>query len=212
MSKTDETIGSILATATPVKTAQPMRLLLGWLAVTVVGTFLMVLFMAPRDDLALQLASPLFLAETILLIALIVTSAFVAVCLCFPDMCQRHWMLYAPLLPLAAYSALLGYQLVHPEMVALPAVKMGGVDCALCISMFAVIPGFWMFHILHRHATTHPILAGAVSLLTASSIGHLVLKFVEKNDAISHLALWHFLPILLLAAVGAFLGRKFLSW
>ncbi|MBI1273778.1 MAG: DUF1109 family protein [Alphaproteobacteria bacterium] len=211
-SRIDQTIESIVAGAAPVRLARPWLLLLGWLAATFAGTCAIVLFLAPRHDLALQLASPLFLAEAATLAALVITSGAAGVWLGFPDMRQQRAIPFAPVPFLLLYVGLLGYRLMHPELNGAPAPEEHGINCALCIAIFAVIPGLWMFRLLRRNAPAHPRLAGAIALLAASSTGHLVLKFAESDDSVLHFAESHLLPMLALAILGAFLGRKYLSW
>jgi hypothetical protein len=212
--KLEQTISHLVETAAPVKKlARPQNLLFTWLGGTICSTALIVFFMQPRPDLATKLTSALFLAEITTLFILIITIALAAVWLCFPDLRQRPKTLLLPLLPLSIFTVLSLYRSAHPELSALPAPEaVSGLDCALCITMLAAVPGAWMFHILRRHATIFPQWAGAFALLAAASIGLLVLKLVEDNDSILHLLTWHISPMLLLTLLGYFVGKKYLSW
>jgi hypothetical protein len=213
MSGVDKTIEKILATAAPVAAANPVRLLSGWLVVTILSILLFTIYLEPRADLMTQLSSPLYWLEIVVLSGLIISIAVVAIWLCFPDLRQTSWAFYLPVPFLLLYLGAVIYRLLYPETIALPLPDQGhGIECAICITVVAVIPALWMFRILRRHATVHPKMAGAVTLLTAASIGHLVLKIVEMNDSIGHMLFWHVGPILLLTAFGVFLGSKFLRW
>lgn len=192
--------------------ACPFSMVSRWLGVTFAGIVLMVAILGLRADLALRLTEPLFLAEIVTLFLLLVTSGLSACWLAFPDRRQQPWLVKLPLLPLAAYAALIGCRLAVPEATATPLEKDNGIDCALCITAMALLPAFTLLYLVRRCATTLPRLTGAVSLLAAAVSGHLMLKFVEANDSLPHFALSHLLPILLLCGIGYLLGRKILAW
>ncbi|MDE1901272.1 MAG: DUF1109 domain-containing protein [Alphaproteobacteria bacterium] len=214
MSKIEQTIENLVKAPVPMQaSSKPLGLFLQWFGVTVIATGVMAAFMTMRPDLATQMTSPVFIGEVLSLFLLTVTTAIVAVFLCYPDLRQKPNIVYLPLVPLAVFMAFCVYRLLYPESTVVPPPdKVHGIDCAMCISVFAVLPGFWMFHILRRQATTHPKWAGAVSLLAAASIGMFMLKFIEPNDSVLHLLQWHVMPSLMLAGIGVLLGKKFLSW
>ena len=192
--------------------ACPFRMVSLWLGVTFGGILLMVTFLGLRPDLPLRLAEPLFLEEIAVLFLVLLTSGLSACWLAFPDQRQQPWLVKIPLLPLAAYAALLAYRIAVPDATAAPLEKDNGIDCALCITGMAIVPAITLLILVRRCATTVPRLTGGVALLAAATSGHLMLKFVEANDSIAHLALSHILPILLLCAIGFLLGRKILAW
>jgi hypothetical protein len=214
MTKSDQIIDKLVTSdGKPVAASHPFALFLKWLFVTALSTGLIVSFMAPREDLSRQLVSPLYLAEVASLLLITVTAAVAAVWLCYPDLRQKPKTVLLPLLPTAVFMSLSVYRLLHPELTLIPPPeKVQGIDCAGCVTALALVPGFWMFHLLRRHATTYPQSAGAVSFLAAASIGLFVLKLVEPNDSVLHLLQWHLSPMVVLALFGAWLGKKYLSW
>lgn len=214
MTKLDETIGNLVKDGnSKVSASTPLSLFLKWLVVTTVSTGIIVAFMTPRPDLHQQLASTVYLGEIISLALIILSTSVVAVWLCYPDIRQKPMVLSLPLLPVAAFTALSFYRILHPEMTLIPPPEqVKGMDCALCVTSFALVPGFWMFRLIRLHATVLPWLAGAMSFIASASIGLLALKLVEPNDSILHLLTWHVSPMVLLAIMGAALGKKYLSW
>ena len=184
MSKIDQTIETLLADVKPVKPAlRPWMSFLIWAGITLAATLLLASFSSLRPDLVQQLHEPLFVIEIISLTFTIAAAALVAIWLCFPDLRQKPRMVYLPLAPLALYIGCVIYRVINPETeTILPEDAHNGIACVLCIIMYSLVPGFWMFHTLRRHATTHPVLAGAISLLASASVGLLVLKFLEGND------------------------------
>jgi len=214
MTKIEQTIESLVTGADrPVSASHPAKLFVQWLVVTLLSTGLIVAFMVPRGDILQQLTAPVFDVEIGSLFLMIASTAMSAVWLCFPDLRQQSKIVFLPLLFVTSFALAGAYRSLHPEITVIPPPdKVCGIDCAGCVTLFSVIPGFWMFHILRRHATTYPAAAGALSFLAASSIGLLVLKLVESNDSVLHLLQWHISPMILLAIVGAALGKKYLAW
>jgi hypothetical protein len=214
MNKSDQTIAKLVAgNDRTIAASRPFGLFLKWLLVTLFSTAVIISFMQPREDISRQLASPLYLAEIGSLFLIILTTSMSAIWLCYPDLRQKPKTALLPLLPAAVFAGLSLYRLLHPELTAIPPPeKVHGLDCMGCITALAFVPGLWMFHLLRRHATTYPRGAGAVSFLAAASIGILVLKLVEPNDSVLHLLAWHLLPMILLTFLGAWLGKKYLSW
>ena len=199
--------------ATPVAVARPAALFLKWLVVTLLSTAIIVCFMQPRDDVQMQVAQPLYLAEILSLFLVPFTAAISSVWLCYPDLRQKPRMVWLPLLPIGIFAALSIYRLMHPELTLTPPPeKVHGIDCAGCVIAFAVVPGLWMLRLLRLHATPHPRLAGAMSFVASASIGIFALKLIEANDSVTHLLVWHAGPMLLLACLGALFGKKYLSW
>jgi hypothetical protein len=211
---TDTAIDKLVQeSGTPVAASHPLALFAKWLCVTLLSTGIIVAFMSPRPDLAQQITNLLYLAEIASLFLVTLTTAVAAVWLCYPDLRQKPHILLLPLLPVGVFAIFSVFRLIHPELTLIPPPeKVSGIDCAGCVVAFAVVPGLWMFHLLRRHATTHPEIAGALSFMASASIGLLVLKIVEPNDSVLHLLQWHLSPMILLGFLGAWLGRKFLSW
>lgn len=214
MNKIDETIENLLRGETSsVSPSNPLALFLKWLLVTALSTGIIVAFMVPRPDLHQQLNSSLYLGEIASLFLITLLTAVTAVWLCYPDFRQKTWVLWLPTLPMAAFAFLSLIRILHPEMTLIPPPeKVEGLDCSLCVTSFAIVPGFWMFYLLRRHATTLPQVAGAVSFVASASIGLMALKLVEPNDSVLHLLIWHISPMILLGIFGALLGKKYLSW
>lgn len=214
MQKIDQTIEKLLNDVKPVKPLpRPSTTFTIWASLTLLATLILASFSTLRPDLSQQFHNPLFVTEVITLLLLIGSLALTAIWLSFPDMRQKPKILYLPLAPFAVFLACTIYRSLHPETnIVLTEDADNGMACVLCITMYSLVPGFWMFRTLRRHATTHPMLAGALSLLASACIGLLVLKFLEGNDSFSHLMEWHISPIILIGMIGTFIGKKFLRW
>jgi hypothetical protein len=108
------------------------------------------------------------------------------------------------------FTALILYQwLAAPT---LPPMAMAECMCTLFITIYAFIPAVWLFFMMRDAASTQPAIAGSVVVLSAFSLGALMLRLSEPNDSIMHFIVFHYLPMLAAAIVGVMLGRKLLRW
>jgi hypothetical protein len=78
-----------------------------------------------------------------------------------------------------------------------------GLGAIYSVALFA-----WLKHA----APTRPTRSGAWAAVSAGLAGSFVLQFVCEHAEPAHLLLWHVTPVILLGTLGAWLGRKALSW
>lgn len=213
MSKIETTIERLAAATTRAEAPPlPGRAIALWLVASLGVSLLMMLTMTMRVDLAAQCQQNSFWCEVAVLLGLILSASISAIWLSYPDLRQQRWVVALPLPFLAAYSILLINRVLAPVMATVPLEVDHGIECSLCITIFALIPGLMLLRIMRRYASAHPRAAGALALLASASIGNLALKFAEANDSVPHLLLWHVGPIIVLGMIGSWLGKKFLSW
>ena len=98
-----------------------------------------------------------------------------------------------------------------PRMVVMPS-HGHGMECALCIAALACLPSALIFGLLRKGASVTAVFAGSLSVLGASGFGSLILRLTEIDDSLVHIALWHYVPTFLFAAMGAVLGKFLLRW
>lgn len=214
MSKLDQTIDNLVNDVKPIKiVASPMSAFSLWFVATLLSSALYLTLVPHRSDIQTQMQSPLFWSESALLLAMIVTMGFSAIWLAYPDLRQKKWVLFMPLPCIATYVGLIVWRSLQNDMPSAAQESVGnGIDCVRCIVVNSIVPGLRMFFYLRRCATTHPILAGGIGLLTSACVGVLILKFVEPNDSVLHLLAWRVTPTLLLGMVGAVIGKKYFFW
>lgn len=190
--------------------ATPVKLLLRWLALSLAYVLVVLAFGGLRQDIAIVWASVEFTGEVMLLAAMVLASGYTAVLLSYPDQLQRKGVLYVPVLLFAAFVLWVGAALLNePANTPLPP---HGIECLLCICMYSLVPVVVMVLLLRKQATTHPVLTGAISFLTAFSLGCLALRLSEDTNSIHHLITWHYAPMAGAALIGMLLGRRLLRW
>lgn len=171
-------------------------------------------FLGLRADLVAQFTRPLFVIEIVLMLSLLVTSTIAAVLNIYPDLYQKSFWLKAPYIIFGLILGLFIGQLFIPasNLAVIPAQIFHKIECARCIIFLAIIPAILIFIILKKGATIKPLQAGIFTTLATSSLGYLILRFSEANDSISHLLIWHYLPMLLFSILGAVIGKFLLKW
>lgn len=181
------------------------------------GMFLTFLYMAVilavsgfREDIALKLVSPLFIAEIAMLMVIIISGLLTAFFLSFPDICQKKSILLLPFLSFLIFTAILFFEYINDNSES--AEIKHGIECIFYIGMVSFAPALLMFRAIRKHAPTYCCVAGLVTLLTSTAIGALVLRLSEKMDSITHIIAWHYLPLIGFAVIGMVIGKKILKW
>ncbi|MFZ4541309.1 MAG: NrsF family protein [Rickettsiales bacterium] len=180
-------------------------------ALAVYGVGLQVFYLGFRPDLATLWSQSLFVAEILLLTLVICSSILAGILAMYPDSYQRPKLLALPYFVFALLVALLGYELLKAPAISLP-MTAREMECATCIAMVSIFPSALMFGMLRKGATIHPLRAGSFAVLAASAMGCLGLRLEEVDGSLMHLVVSHYLPTLVFAIAGAFIGRHLLRW
>ena len=211
MDSTEKLIERIAQQAVPVKPAiHPFALSAKWLAAMMAYLMATVILSGVRPDLSAKLDSPLWVAELVLLAAIVVSACLSAALLSFPDMHQKRWLAFTPAVIGVLFMLVLGlaWQADNP-----PAPHAGHtLQCTLKIALLALLPAAFMFYSMRGFASTHPYLAGGIALLAAFSIGSISLRLYESTDSMLHVIQWHYLPMTGAGLIGLGLGKIFLKW
>lgn len=190
--------------------SDPFALCLKWLLAALAYVALMSLFLHLRPDLSEKLMSPLFAAEVGALALLAISTSLAAALLGFPDLYQKPKLLWLPyaagtLFVLVVALAWLGSDPLAPH-------PINELECLTCITLLSFLPAAALFHHLRGMAPVRRGHAGSMAMLSAFAIAALTLRLCEQTDAMNHIILWHYLPLLAFNVLGIVLGRKFLRW
>jgi hypothetical protein len=194
--------------------SRPMRMVIPILGALAVYGMLALWWLEVRPDLGQQLSRPWFVAELLALVALAAGSVVAAVHAMYPDLCQRRWLLKLPYLSFMALAGILLVQLFLPAdaRLAIPEITAHTIECTVCIAAVALLPSALLFTLIRSGASVHPLHAGSCAVLAATAVACLALRLSEANDSVTHLIAFHYLPTLLMAALGARLGQWLLKW
>ena len=211
MDAMEKHIASLVADAGQLPSApSPQLLWLKWMGVAVAYIALSLLVLGVRPDLLAELHSGLFVAEIVMLIAVVATTALSATLLAYPDMYQHRRLVLAPIAMFVLFIGVivLAWQADNPP--APPPVH--SFECSLTIAVLALLPAAWMFYSMRKLASTHRRSAGMVVMLAAFSIGAITLRLSEQTNSILHVIEWHYVPMIGVALLGVWLGKMLLKW
>lgn len=211
MDNIEQLVASLSKDAQTLKPApRPWLLGLKWLAAAAAYLLVALLITGLRPDWALQLHKPWFVAEVALLLGILVSTAFSAAILSFPDLHQQRRAAFAPVWIFALFAFLMLFaRLADNPPSPLP---VHSFECTLSILMFSLLPSVGIFYAMRQFASTRLRLSGIVAVLFAFGTGALWLRLHEQTDSIIHLIEWHYLPMFAVAAAGWWLGKKILKW
>jgi len=211
MENIDELVARLAQGASPVKPAShPFMLSLKWIAVAVIYLGVSLAISGLRPDLMTALHDGWFLAELLSLLSIFIVTALSAALLAFPDLHQKRLLVFAPVLPVFVFLMLMYFSWLNDKPPA--AMPMHSFECTLSILLVALLPAVGAFYAMRQYASIHHRQAGSVALLCAFSVGALWLRLHEQTNSIVHVIEWHYLPMLLVAFVGMWLGKRLLKW
>jgi hypothetical protein len=115
------------------------------------------------------------------------------------------------LLPGVALLALGG----ATDVSGLPVMGRSGVSVPACVGAIVLLslpPLAMIIGTLRTGASTRPTIAGATAGLLAGALGAAAYALACKNDGGLFMAIWYGAGILIVAGLGAVLGRRALAW
>lgn len=69
-----------------------------------------------------------------------------------------------------------------------------------------------LFFVLKRYAPTQPVWASLLALMSATAFGHMMMRILYSAENMADVMLWCYSPVLVMAFIGAALGRLILKW
>lgn len=194
--------------AAPKASAVVLRLLM---LVTLYFALLLVIH-GLRDDIGQKLQQSLFLSEVLLMLSVVLLSALAAGWLSLPDINQKPWIRFVPLLPLSLFAGLLIYGMWSFSTLTLSeCLQLGRFDCVLRIILYGLLPGAVMFYVTAKAAPTRCCWAGSMIGLCVAGLGYILLRLIDPSDDPTQLIVWHFLPVMFMTVVGMGMGRWLLG-
>ena len=215
MTKVDDLINKLSCDIKPTK---PIKSPIFWticlLSVLFIYATYLQINIGVRSDLMTQFSRPFFAIELVLMTLLFLASTFAAVLTIYPDFYQKPILVK---IPYAIFVLILlffiGQLFVENDaMMMVPTRNFHQIECMTFVAIASIVPAILIFIILCRGATISTFYAGSLTILSASSVGYLILRLQEPNDLVSHILIWHYLPIIIFAAIGVLIGRSVLKW
>ena len=211
--KTDELIAALAADTKTV--SKPINRQL-WIAIAggaIVATLIFLLGVGPRPDIAAALETPRFLYKYVLTLTLLASAVGLMLHLARPGAVPAGWLAALAIPPaLLVASVIAEIFLVPSPAWSMNLMGKNAVVCLVVIPLLSAAPLAAVMWTLRDGAPTHPVLAGAVAGLVAAGLGATLYATHCQDDSLFFIAAWYGLAIMMVTAVGAFLGARLLRW
>ena len=152
----------------------------------------------PRADLAQALHNSAYLLDGILMFASGCCAAYAAFVLSVPDTCIR-----APVRTALGISTVIWAVMILLQFVQTRAMPEAAPSCFYGLTLGMSAPLALGVAMMLRSAPVWRGWAGYAMVLAVGSFAALGMRFICPNDSPGHLLVWHFLPVIILALIGA---------
>jgi hypothetical protein len=205
---TEDLIGRLVRDTQPVKrSSRPGVLFAKWSAIGLFYLAVGVLMIGTRDDLAEMRHESGFVVHTLIVLCVTVLAAIAAFKVSIPDR-QQRLLVRSSAIALAAWLAWMVSALLTASE---PHVGYGW-KCLRNIVVLAVPLGVLTYYMISKAAPLRTGTAGWLAALSAAAAADLATRFICRNDHALHALIWHFIPVLVLGAIGVVLGRVVFRW
>lgn len=204
--KTSDLISKLSADVPPIKRLpRPGARFIRWFAAMVFCFAVSLALKGVREDLLERLREPLFFASLLTVLAASLVSALAAFLLSVPGE-ERRWTRFVPLIALWLWGVVILLQAITGASL------MGGIGwgCARDVILLGALPGALLFWMVRSAAPLKLDWTGAFVMLTLGALGAFGAQLGCHDDALFHVLVWHFLPVIGVGIIGIFIGRRFL--
>lgn len=212
--RTEDLIQQLAAEAAPVRPLRPVAVrAAGWLACAALSLAVVMLLMGVRRELGDTADRVAFSIEAALLLLTAISAVFGALLVSIPGAGMPKRVRWIPVTLGIACVVVAAGELVYAAMTGAPAGQLTFAwHCVYKTTSVAIVPGILLFVMVRRAAPLHGGWAGTLAVLATAAIGVLGANIICPNDRPLHMLLWHVLPLMLFAGMGAALGRWLLRW
>ncbi len=206
--KTDKLIHLLAEQSSAVKPlASPLRRVVRALSGAFFCVAIGVALLGLRADLETAIWEFSFIAQAVATIALACLSAVAAFLMSVPGR-SSSWVRSVPFVTVVVWLLVI----VLGVFTSGESSRGFHFACMRDIIVLAVIPGAYLFFMLKRAAPLELGRVGFFTALAAAAFGALGAQFICHDHRLIHMLLWHYLPVIALGAIGAWLGRRLLRW
>jgi hypothetical protein len=211
--KTADLIAALAADAPARGISIGRRLAVALLLGAAVSASLFMTALGPRPDIAHAAHTMRFDMKFVDTLTLLLPCALLCLRLSRPDASPgalAAW-LAAPLVLLAG-SVGMELMMVPPPLWAARMVGTNAMHCLTLIPLLSIVPLGAVIVALREGAPRHPMLTGALAGAAAAGVAATIYATNCTDDSPLFVASWYPLATLVVMAVGALAGRRFLRW
>ena len=190
---------------------RPMRMIALWVGTALLYITGCVAFFGVRPDFA-ERWGMMYQAELLLGACVIINGGVAAILLAIPSERSHYKLLAIPLIALCLLSVVVLLSGEISMQSLSDSLKMDHLLVTLRLCLLAVAPTLLLIIIARCAAPTHPAHTCGMIYLAASTAAYMILRLTMPGDNIANVLVWCYLPVILLGALGAILGRRLLRW
>lgn len=207
---TDDLINQLSDDLKAVTPRSPYKRMAIWLVLSIAYLVGVVAYLGVRMDIADRLTDSIFLFETLLATAILLSASIASSWLNFPDSLQRPWIKIVPLTLFGVFSLWVVVRGIEEGMVFISTLHMA--HCSEEGAFMEVAPIIALVIITMRGNTTQPYWSMAMNVLAVSALGWIGLRLTCPMDQMGHSFINHLLPFAIVGAGLGFFARKLFRW
>jgi hypothetical protein len=205
--RTEELIERLVADTAPEKPLlSPARRAVIWTVVAGICLALGVLHFGVRHDIVEASRSVPFLLRVGLLAATMWLAVVSAFRLSVPGHDERAWSRWWPLALLGVVVALVAAEVVVGALGDGVGRGLRGWGCLRKVAFVGAVPAVLAVVLIQRASAVEPRWAALLGVLAAGAAGALTPEIACPIKGPMHILLWHVLPVVAIAALGALVG------
>jgi len=207
--KTETLIHDLALQCRPIKPiGHPLKRFVVWALSAVIILVAGVLILRPPPEIWSHLANPIFVFPALVMLCISLVCTLSAFVLSVPDEQAKRF----DKIPIAAVIFLLGLMIYMSVFSNLDDVRPDLI-CVFRITGLALAPGALLFYMLKRAAPMRSWLIGLLAALGSLAFAEIGLQFICRKSILwTHVLVWHFMPVCILALTGIAVGHLMFKW
>jgi hypothetical protein len=208
--RTDELAANLAREVAPVRPLRrPWRRAVVWALCAAGYLAILVALMSPREDLALRVQEPRFVAEQLIALLTGLTAAVAAFTTIIPGYGRR--VIVLPLVFLGLWISTVAAGAAQ-ELQTFQVGLLADWGCVATILAGGAVPGVVIAAMIRRGAPLTPGVTAALAALAAAGLGNLGICLFHSDSSNLVVLFWHCGTVVAISGLAGLAGRYFLRW
>ena len=209
--KTEDLIADLAERVTPVRPLPPPSVrALGWLVLATACCLGGVMLFGPRPDVLTRLTQPDYLAIALFALMTSIVGVSTSLVLAIPGAERRPVLRMLMLVLLGSWMVTMGWAVSSAGRGLPVSSDSHWPVCFMRVVLVGAVPAFMLVVMVRRGIPLRPGWTAAIAAAGAASVGALAVQLVCPIDDPGHGFLGHFVPVMVMVAVGL-AGQRLLA-
>jgi len=185
-----------------------------WLGMLLLYSVLVLLIKGLPEDSNQKSQDILFISEMVLSVISFIFAGFLALNLAIPNINRSKVLNYSSIIPFV----IMGYLIMSSSSFEVKnlsleeSLKNNHFLITITLILYSLPAIFLTTFMVKKLNPTELSWNGFMILLSATSLGHFLIRMTEKADNIAAILVWCYFPIIILSMFGIIIGKRFLKW